>query len=325
MRESGKTYPRILSILLEHPWAITPSALELLVEIVERRIEGREPSAEDKAVAIEAARRQATPIASPGATAVIPIYGVISHRAHTVQDVSSTGTSSELLLRSFRSAIENPAVTSVVFDIDSPGGSVFGIQELADEIAAARGSKPIVAVANSQAGSAAYWIAGSADEIVVTPSGMVGAVGVIAMHQDRSKAAEAEGVKRTIISAGRFKAEGNPYEPLSDEARAELQKSLDLYHDTFVKSLARGRKVSQTAVRETFGEGRMVHAAAAVERGMADRIETLDQTIARLQGRSARASGARAEEVAPEIEAAPAGDRELELARARLDLAGIRA
>jgi signal peptide peptidase SppA len=166
----------------------------------------------------------------------------------------------------------------------SPGGVVTGTDELSSQIFAARGTKPIIAHVNGYAASAAYWIASAADEIVVTSSGQVGSIGVIGVHDDVSAALEKMGVKKTIISSGKYKAEGSPFGPLSDEARTHRQQEADAYYDDFVRAVARNRNVSLSAVRDGFGQGRMVRAEAAIAEGMADRIATLDETIARFAG-----------------------------------------
>lgn len=152
-----------------------------------------------------------------------------------------------------------------------------------------------MAIANHLAASAAYWIGSAADELVVTPSGEVGAIGVFAAHEDISKSLEMEGIAISLISAGKYKTEGNPYEPLSDEARAAIQAEVDGYYDMFVKAVARNRGVKPADVRGGFGEGRVVRAQQAVSLGMADRIATLDETIERLQRGSARKPGASAD------------------------------
>lgn len=308
---SSDRYARIRRALREHPWAILPDAFELVVEILDRRIDGLELSAEEIQSRVEAARRSPAPAAAPGSIAVLPVYGILSHRMHLFSNVSQSGTSAEALTLAFRQAMADPSVGAIVLDIDSPGGSVFGIQELADTIHASRGQKPVVAVANSLAASAAYWIAAQADELVVTPGGQVGSVGVFAAHDDVSKAAEAQGLRRTYISAGKYKVEGNPFEPLGEEARAEMQRTVDAYYDRFVRAIARGRGVSLTAVREGFGQGRTVLSTEAVAAGMADREATLQETIDRIAARQARGSrGQRAE--------GPTESREQALARLRL-------
>lgn len=287
---SSDRYARIRAALREHPWAILPDAFDIVVEILDRRIDGLDLSAEEVQSRIDAARRAPAPAATPGSIAVVPVYGILSHRMHLFSNVSQSGTSAEALTLAIRQAVADPNVSAIVLDVDSPGGSVHGIQELAETIAASRGTKPVVAVANSLAASAAYWIASQADELVVTPGGQVGSIGVFAMHDDVSKAAEAKGVRRTYISAGKYKVEGNPFEPLGDEARAAMQATVDAYYDRFVRAVARGRGVSLTAVREGFGQGRVVLSSDAVEAGMADREETLQQTIDRLATRQAKAA-----------------------------------
>jgi signal peptide peptidase SppA len=205
---------------------------------------------------------------------------VISNRMNMMQQVSG-GTSVEKLTAQFRAALADPSVKAIVFDVDSPGGAVEGVPELADEIFAARGQKKMVAVANTMAASAAYWLASCADELVVTPSGAVGSIGVFAEHDDMSKALDSEGVKISLVSAGKYKVDGNPYEPLSDTARASLQAQVDAFYGMFTKAVARNRETSVAAVKGGFGEGGMVLAADAVKEGMADKVATMAQTLAR--------------------------------------------
>jgi signal peptide peptidase SppA len=200
-----------------------------------------------------------------------------------VQDISGPGgTSAEGFSRRFSQALNDPTVGAIVIDVDSPGGSVYGVAELAAEIYAARGSKKIVAVANSLAASAAYWIAAAADELVVTPGGEVGSIGVYTAHEDWSKALELQGIKPSLISAGKFKTEANPYEPLTEEARAAIQTRVNEYYDMFTKAVGKYRGATPSAVREGYGQGRVVGAKEAVDLNMADRIETLSETITRL-------------------------------------------
>jgi len=178
-----------------------------------------------------------------------------------------------------QAAAKDQSVTRIVIDVDSPGGAVAGVPELAAEIRAARGAKPITAVANGLAASAAYWLATQADEVVITPSGEVGSIGVFAAHIDMSRALDQAGITPTLISAGKYKTEGNPYQPLSDEARAAIQARVDDFYGMFVKDVAKGRGVSVDAVRFTFGEGRTVGARQAVDLGMADRVATLAEVL----------------------------------------------
>lgn len=279
----------ILAALAAQAWAMEAAALDTLAAVLARWADGVKLSPEQLAAAIgdapqaAAARRGADASAGGGSVAVIPVFGTIAHRAHTVQQVSGAGgTSTELLGRAIDVAARNPEVGAIVLDIESPGGAVAGTPELVDRIYEARASKPIVAVANAQAASAAYWIGSAASEFIATPSAQVGSVGVLAVHEDRSAQLSAEGRRFTFIHAGRYKVEGNSAEPLTDEARASIQSMVDEAYGTMVRSIARNRGSSPEAVRKDYGEGRMFSAQDALARGMIDRIATLDETIARM-------------------------------------------
>jgi signal peptide peptidase SppA len=273
---------------LRSPWAILPDALNAAVAQVQRYIAG-------DAVAIDAARQSGRPTAIQGDIAVMNLNGTIWPRGGGAIFGFFGLTSAEQFGRNFMAAMTDSRIGAVVIDTSSPGGAVSGIDELSKLIFEARGSKPIVAVANHLMASAAYWIGTAADELVVTPSGEVGSVGVFAAHQDASAALERAGVKTTLISAGKFKTEGNPYEPLTDEARASLQARVDDYYGMFVKAVARNRGVGVNDVRNGFGEGRVVGAQQAVALGMADRVETLDQVLERLSKRQRGGRSASAE------------------------------
>ena len=278
-------YERVLAEIYRKPWAILPEKFETICEIAKLRASGEKLS-EKEIKARLAPHLKAAARPDPGnygVVALIPIYGVISHRMNLMSQISG-GTSIEKLTSQFRAAMADPSVKAVVFDVDSPGGSVEGVPELADEILKSRGKKKTIAVANSMAASAAYWLASAADECMVIPSGFVGSIGVFTAHEDVSKMLEQEGVKISLISAGKYKTEGNPYEPLSDEARAALQHQVDSFYEMFVKAVAKGRGVSQAAVRDGFGQGRIAVASDALKQKMVDGIATLDATFARLGG-----------------------------------------
>jgi signal peptide peptidase SppA len=218
------------------------------------------------------------------------IRGPLLPHAGMMADVSQEGTAVETLREEFRTLVADDRVRAIVMDIDSPGGAVDLIPEFADEIRAARADKPVVAVANTMAASGAYWIAYAASELAVTPSGDVGSIGVYVIHDDLSGALERERVTKTIISAGEYKVEGNPFEPLSEEALAYRQDMVATIYDQFVGAVAEGRGVTTKKVEEDFGKGRMVLAPTAVKSGMADRVATVDQEVSRLERKLARSA-----------------------------------
>ena len=278
-RSERSRYARTVQLISETPWAIHPSALATILTIVRDRADGGKLTDDEIRERIGGTRDR---VEQPsGGVAVLALHGPILPRANLFTEVSGL-TALEEFQASFRGALTDPDVSAIVLDVDSPGGVVDQVPEMADEIRAARGQKPIVAVANTMAASAAYWIATAADELVVTKSGEVGSIGVYAAHEDISGMEEKLGIKTTLVSAGKYKTEANPFEPLSDEARAEIQRSVDEFYGMFVAAVAKGRGVSRDTVRSDFGQGRMLSATRAVKARMADRIETLDETIARL-------------------------------------------
>ena len=216
-----------------------------------------------------------------GDVAVIRLAGFISQKP-TVFSFLFGGTSTEQFAAEVVAAMRDESVAAVVVDVDSPGGSVFGVPEAARRIYNARGSKPLIAVANPIMASAAYYLASQADEIVATPSAVVGSIGVIAVHVDRSEALRKEGLKVTLITSGRRKAEGNQTEPLGEEARAAVQERLDYYGELFVSDVARGRRTSSAVVRTGYGEGAYFTAAKARDLGMVDRLATLEEIVGAL-------------------------------------------
>lgn len=277
-------------------WSIEESALRSLCDQLEAYLGGNlQPRAGNGYI----------PPTQPtsGTVAVLPLYGVLVHRPSWFS--AMFGTSCQEFLLRFRQAVNNPAVKAIVIDVDSPGGAVFGVEELAVGIYEARGRKPIVAIANAVMASAAYWAASAADEIVVAPGGQAGSIGVMAVHSDLSGAAEKAGIKHTIISAGRYKAEGSELAPMSDEARAAAQKMIDNYYDLFVNAVARNRRTTPAAVRGGFGQGRVLVDRESVKAGLADRVGTLGEAISRIAAgklNSRNISGAAAESYSVEIE-----------------------
>lgn len=272
-------YAHILLAVASEFWAIDPNKLDQIVAFLALQASGEKLSSEEIQARIskQAERDVAR---QDGAVAILPLRGVIANRMSLMNDISG-GTSSEGFGRMFDAAVADPGVKAIVIDVDSPGGVVNGVDELSSKIFGARGTKPIISHVNAYSASAAYWISTAADEMVLSPTAEVGSIGVMGVHDDISAALEQAGIKKTMITAGKFKGEGFPYGPLSEEALAHRQEKVDAYYDQFVRALARNRNVSLSTVREDFGQGRMVMAERAVELGMADSIATLQDTVKR--------------------------------------------
>lgn len=284
-------YQHIVARVANELWAIDAGKLHELIAVLAYRAAGHEFTPDEIKARIGDGGSSSASRAQGGAVAVVPIRGVIAHRMNAMEQ-SSGGTSAEGVAQMLRAVMADAQVGTVVLDIDSPGGTVTGMTELAGEIfqMRGRGTKQIVAQVNGMAASAAYWLASQADEIVSIPSGLTGSIGVFTAHEDMSKALAKEGIDVTLISAGKYKVEGNPFEPLSEEAKAVLQGRVDAAYATFTKDVARGRGVSVADIRNGYGQGRALTAPDALKAGLIDGIATMDGTISRLVGKKSAGS-----------------------------------
>ena len=281
---------RVRGFLYGRPWAMDPFKLSAIAAAIDLWADGKITVSEAGLEGREArAQRAAGPAIAGEGIAVLPIHGVIAHRARSVEGMSTgAGVSTEILSSQLRGLMSDPGISAIVLDIDSPGGDASGVEELSAEIRSMRDEKPIIAFANATAASAAYWIASAANEIVATPSALVGSVGVYMLHEDHSAELEAGGVTVSMISAGEHKVEANPFQPLEGDARAHLQTLVDERYTAFTNDVGKGRRVSAKKVRETYGGGRVLPAKTALEVGMVDRVGTLFDAVQRASELSRR-------------------------------------
>ncbi len=240
----------LIAEFLSTPWALMPERIEAFAGILRRWTKGQGAT---QAVMVQVntdkevreSRRDASMRAGGGSIAVLPLYGVITQRGNMADDISGPGSvSTQRFTSALRDALADETVGAILIDIDSPGGSVYGVGELADEIYRARAQKPIVAIANSLAASAAYWIGSAASELYVTPSGEVGSIGVWMAHEDWSKNIEEAGVKVTLISAGKCDGMGQGRVLGADAALAEKMIDGIETFDDVIKRMQRNLRAS---------------------------------------------------------------------------------
>jgi capsid assembly protease len=271
-------YMQILMACAAEPWALEKSKLTSVANFLRFKAVGGQYSAEEVSRITQKTEREVQK--AEGAIGILPVYGVIGERMNLLDDISG-GTSTELISKQFRAMLNDSSIKAIIGDFHSPGGVARSVEELAQEFYDARGIKPMIAQINTCAASAAYWLAAQFDEVVVTPSGQAGSIGVYTLHEDISEMLAKEGIKETFIYAGEFKVIGNSFEPLGDEAKSIMQQRVDELAASFVRGVARGRNVSLTQVNERFGQGLMFGAVELIERGMADRVGTMAETLER--------------------------------------------
>jgi signal peptide peptidase SppA len=215
---------------------------------------------------------------APG-VAVIPIHGTLVRRTVGLEAESGL-TSYTALAAQLDAALADPAVAAILLDIDSPGGESGGVFDLADRIRAASQIKPVWAVANDMAFSAAYALASAASKVFVSRTGGVGSIGVIAMHVDQSEKDALDGVRYTAVFAGDRKNDLNPHEPISGEAHAFLKAEVHRIYSLFVETVARHRGIEPALVRDT--EAGLFFGQAAVAIGLADALGTFEDALTQL-------------------------------------------
>jgi signal peptide peptidase SppA len=225
--------------------------------------------------------------------AVVSVIGTLVSRSGYLDAASGLQAYGDIA-DAIGAAMDDASVRGVILDVDSPGGEVGGLFDLVEQIQAIRSasSKPLWAVANESALSAAYAIASAADRLYVTRTGEVGSIGVVAVHVDESGADAKAGLSWTFVFAGDRKVDGNAHEPLSERARATIQADVDRLYAEFCALVAANRGLSAEAVRGT--EAAIYRGTLAVRAGLADRLGTLDLAVAEMAAELDRAAPARA-------------------------------
>jgi signal peptide peptidase SppA len=268
---------RVLEYLVCEPWLLTPEMHATLTGIVRSHaFGGAAEDAQHRAAADYPANPKKRGFAVIGDTAVLPVEGVIG-RKFSDSLYSSGVTSVDVLHRMLNAAAGDPQVNSILLAFDSPGGIVTGVPEAAAAVASARARKPIVAYADGQMCSAAYWIAAQADVVYAMPSAQVGSIGVYLALLDQSRAAEMQGLRVEMFRSGKHKGMGQPGTTLTDEQRAMMQTRVDAIGAQFRAAVqdGRGRPIAADIM-----QGQSFGAAEAKAAGLIDSVTDFDTALA---------------------------------------------
>ena len=258
-------YPRILSAIRSARWAITPGALNAIVDTLGSHMRGSGIRGADL-----------PPIAQPpvapaqeqeSQVAVIPVMGILGKHLSEL-DMACGGCDVDSIGAAIDAAVADEAIRALVLDFDSPGGVVTGIPELADRIRGEVSGKPLVAFTGAQCCSAAYWLASACGAVFATKSADLGSIGVYMALIDDSEWWKKEGFKLELIKAGKHKADGISGQPLSDEARARFQSDVDACYEMFTADVRSGRGT----VSDEVMQGQTFMGRAAVGAGLVDDI-----------------------------------------------------
>ena len=265
---------RLMGRITNTPLAVTRETLEVYLAVLGAKCgldlvpdnEGGESGEPHKTTA-----RDSGVMVVANGNAIIPIRGTTVQQVKGLRPYSGTVGYNQIGTM-LDEAMADDDVERVLFDIDSPGGEVSGLFDLVDHIYGMRGTKPMFAVANDSAYSAAYAIASAADNVYLPRTGGVGSIGVIATHFDESEAMKKAGVKPTLVYAGSHKTDFSSFKPLTKQALERLQALVDVDYELFSNTVARNRGMSVQAVKDT--EARTYHGSDAVAIGLADDVRS---------------------------------------------------
>lgn len=259
----------VLALLTGSRWAITEDALQNILAIAQRS----NLTPESVAAALGRPLENAYYVDVRDGVATIPIRGPMFRYANLFTMISGA-TSYELVARDFTTALEDPSVRAILFDIDSPGGEVNGVQELAALVYAARDRKPMLSFVSGTGASAAYWLASAPGKIIAGETAVLGSIGAVATFVDERDRDSKKGVRRIQIVS--TQSPRKRLDPMTDEGRAEVQTILDDLAAVFVAAVARNRGVDAATVLAQYGAGGVFVGAAAVKAGLADRLGTFE-------------------------------------------------
>lgn len=285
-KRMARSYPHLASRIFGSPLAIRREKLDAILAAIGPRLDIDVEDLKPQAYGAGDPKEKKEYLVEEGGIAVIPVQGTLVKRGGWLAAYSGM-TGYDSISDQFRDAIADTNIRGILLDVDSPGGECSGLFDLADEIFAARGTKPIWAIADDDAFSAAYAIASAADRIYVTRTGGVGSIGVIALHCDQSGFDKDLGVKYTAIYAGEHKNDGSPHAPLSSEAKSRMQSEVDRIYQMFTSTVARNRKIAEQKVINT--QAGLYFADQGVQL-LADKVGTYEDVLrdltAHLEGKA---------------------------------------
>lgn len=319
--------------VLNTPLLLLPSKAETILAVLAGRIgvsapeasrfEGEQPPQRDAEGNLKR-NRWGDPMGEPfmlsNGVAIVTITGSLVNRGAWV-GASSGLTSYEGIQHQLKRAAENGEVKSLLLDLHSPGGEAVGAFETAALVREIATQKPVTAVVNGMAASAAYAIASGATRIVTTETGVSGSIGVVLLHADYSRKLANEGITPTLIFAGAHKVDGHPFGPLPEGVHADLQAEVDAFYEAFLKTVAAGRGSRMTIDMARATEARTLIGQAAVDAGLADDVGNFESVLTDLTRGARRTTTSTKGKSMTEANGAPAAETNAGITQAQLDAA----
>ncbi len=291
MTEQTHKIAYLITAFENSAWMLEPGFYNRMSQVLLRRDAGVYLDQEEIAKIVPAAAdgdsRPARPFAYQviGNIAVVPICGVISKYSTLVERISAgAGCSCETIRNNFNKALRDDSVDTIILRVDSPGGSVAGIDDLAREIYQARGKKKIIALAEDCCASAAYYLASQAEKVYSNSSALVGSIGVIAGIVDSHRAYENQGFHVVTVKSSDNKGAGTQGTAITEQQQRQWKTTIMGHYDLFVSAVVRGRAgltreglIAVSEGADHIADGRVFIAETAKELGLIDEISTFEE------------------------------------------------
>lgn len=181
------------------------------------------------------------------------------------------------------SAAQDPSVEHILLDVDSGGGAVSGVEDTAKLIRTVNSIKPVTAYCDGTMCSAAYWLASAAGSVYSGKTAVVGSIGVLSTHMERSEQLKMNGIGATVVRAGKYKALANGIEKLTPDGKKQIQQVVDAAYNVFLESVASMRGKSVAYVDENMAQGREFVGQGAVDVGLTDGVTSFDKLLSSIR------------------------------------------
>lgn len=262
------------------PWAMLPDQVMLMSEM----IRGMDISAHLASVDIEARSRGGDDDQYGSYTELIDGIAHVRASGPLMKHASSFSSSASTVLmrREIRQAAADPNVRGILLSLDSPGGTVAGTRELANEVAAAAAVKPVHGFAEDMAASAAYWVISQTARLSANATALVGSIGTYTVIHDLSAMASQQGIKVHVVRAGDMKGAGTPGTEVTPAQLAEMQRTIDALNSHFLQGVESGRKMTSEMVK-LLNDGRVHVGSAALDLKLIDAVGTYDDAVSALE------------------------------------------
>jgi signal peptide peptidase SppA len=265
---------------LSNPWLITAEYMESMAETVRSHMLGPKlnlSSIEEKINTFSTSQEDRDFEVVNG-RAIIPLYGMIVKKPSAFERIFYGARGLEKFEDMFDQALADESIKEIIIDVNSPGGAVPGVQNMAAKIFKSRGKKQITAFVSEMMASAATWIGTAADRVIIGEgTTKTGSIGVYTTHVSWKDYEKRVGLQTTLIKAGKYKVSQHPDNKLNKDDKEYIQGQVDYIYDLFTKDVARNRGVGQETVMESMADGKIFIGQQGIEAGLVDGFSSIER------------------------------------------------